>query len=80
MEKFISTSAGGITIVPNPELVSETGWSTEIGFKQGFKIGKWKGFLDLAGFWSEYQNMEFQAAFWHCLPSSEHWQHHYKWV
>ena len=62
--KFISTSAGGIAIIPNPELISETGWSAEFGIKQGFKIGKWKGFLDVAGFWSEYQNMmEFQAAF-----------------
>jgi TonB-dependent SusC/RagA subfamily outer membrane receptor len=63
LEKFISTTAGGITVAPNPSLVSETGWSAEIGVKQGFKIGKWQGFLDVAGFWSEYANMmEFQAS------------------
>lgn len=63
LEKFISTPAAGITIAPNPELVSETGWSAEIGIKQGFKIGKWQGFLDIAGFWTEYKNMmEFQAS------------------
>ncbi|WP_052592733.1 TonB-dependent receptor [Aureispira sp. CCB-QB1] len=63
LEKFISTTAGGITVAPNPGLVSETGWSAEIGVKQGFKIGKWQGFLDIAGFWSEYENMmEFQAS------------------
>lgn len=63
LEKFISTTAGGITVAPNPGLVSETGWSAEIGIKQGFKIGKWQGFLDVAGFWSEYNNMmEFQAS------------------
>lgn len=63
LEKFISTTAGGITVAPNPGLVSETGWSAEIGVKQGFKIGKWQGFLDIAGFWSEYDNMmEFQAS------------------
>lgn len=63
LEKFIATDAGGITIAPNPDLVSETGWSAEIGIKQGFKIGKWQGLIDLAGFWSEYLNMmEFQAA------------------
>lgn len=63
LEKFISTPAAGITIAPNPELVSETGWSAEIGIKQGFKIGKWQGFLDIAGFWTEYTNMmEFQAS------------------
>jgi iron complex outermembrane receptor protein len=63
LEKFISTPAAGITIAPNPELVSETGWSAEIGIKQGFKLGKWQGFLDIAGFWTEYKNMmEFQAS------------------
>jgi iron complex outermembrane receptor protein len=35
-----------------------------LGIKQGFKIGNWQGFLDLAGFWSEYFNMmEFQFNF-----------------
>lgn len=63
LEKFISTTAGGISITPNPDLVSESGWSAEFGIKQGFKIGKWQGFLDVAGFWTEYENMmEFQAA------------------
>ena len=63
LEKFISTYAGGITIAPNPNLVSETGWSVELGIKQGFKIGKWQGFVDLAGFWTEYENMmEFQSS------------------
>jgi outer membrane receptor protein involved in Fe transport len=64
LEKFIATSAGGISIIPNPTgLVSETGWSLELGIKQGFKIGKWQGFIDVAGFWTEYDNMmEFQAA------------------
>lgn len=63
LEKFIATSTGGISVVPNPDLVSETGWSAELGIKQGFKVGKWQGFLDVAGFWTEYNNMmEFQAA------------------
>ncbi|BDS09640.1 TonB-dependent receptor [Aureispira anguillae] len=63
LEKFISTSTGGITVAPNPGLKSEKGWSAEIGVKQGFKIGKWQGFLDIAGFWSEYEDMmEFQAS------------------
>jgi iron complex outermembrane receptor protein len=63
LEKFISTSAGGIAVIPNPDLRSETGWSAEFGVKQGFRLGKWKGFIDLAAFWSEYDDMmEFQAA------------------
>lgn len=55
-EKFITTDIG-IAVVPNPQLQSETGWSTEIGIKQGVKIGNWGGFLDVSAFWSEYQNM-----------------------
>ena len=60
-EKFISTriSAGsfGIPILQNPNLTSETGWSTEIGVKQGFKLSDWNGFIDFAAFLMEYDNM-----------------------
>ncbi len=56
-EKFIRTNAGGLVVVPNPELTSETGWSAEIGLKQGFRIKNWEGFVDVAGFWMEYQDM-----------------------
>lgn len=62
-EQFIFTNAGGLQVIPNPSLESETGWSAEIGIKQGFKISDWNGFIDIAGFWSEYQDMmEFQIA------------------
>ncbi len=56
-EKYVSTVASGLTILSNPNLQAETGWSAEIGAKQGFKVGEWKGFLDVAAFWTEYQNM-----------------------
>jgi outer membrane cobalamin receptor len=56
-EKFINTNAGGIIVTPNPELQSETGWSAEIGLKQGFRISNWEGFIDVAGFWTEYRDM-----------------------
>lgn len=55
-EKFIRTAAG-FEIYPNPPLTSETGWSTEIGIKQGIAISEWMGFFDVAAFWSEYQDM-----------------------
>ncbi|MBK9488675.1 MAG: TonB-dependent receptor [Haliscomenobacter sp.] len=45
-EKFIFTNLGGFNISPNPDLQSETGWSTELGIKQGLKLGSLKGFLD----------------------------------
>lgn len=60
-ERFIKTEIGeGLTrlkIFQNPNLKSETGWSSEIGIKQGFKISNWKGFVDISGFWTEYQDM-----------------------
>jgi outer membrane receptor protein involved in Fe transport len=57
-EKFINTNfTEGNVVTPNPNLESETGWTSEIGLKQGVKIGTWRGFFDLTGFVSEYSNM-----------------------
>jgi len=56
-EKFISTTVSGLPIMPNPELQPETGWSAEIGAKQAFKIGGFRGYVDVAGFFQEYTNM-----------------------
>ncbi len=60
-ERYTFTSSEGVNIFPNKELRSETGWSSEIAIKQGFGISNWKGFIDIAGFVSEYSDMiEFQ--------------------
>ncbi|MFZ2901109.1 MAG: TonB-dependent receptor [Saprospiraceae bacterium] len=56
-EKYIFTTFGGVPISPNPSLTSETGWSAELAVKQGFRLGGFEGFLDVAAFWSEYQDM-----------------------
>lgn len=62
-EKFIQTNVG-FPIFPNPRLESETGWTAEIGAKQGFQLGGLQGFVDVAGFWQEYTNMmEFNIDF-----------------
>jgi outer membrane receptor protein involved in Fe transport len=62
-EMFISTIAGSLPVIPNPFLTSETGWTAEVGVKQGFKVGGFNGFFDAAIFQSEYKNMmEFQAS------------------
>ena len=64
-ERYISTSAGNFGIYPNPDLKSETSWNTELGIKQLFKIKKFVGFIDICGFWQEYQNyIEFNAGLW----------------
>lgn len=63
-ERYTQTSVGSLNVFPNPALMRETGWAAELGVKQGVKIGKWKGLLDVAGFINQYDNMmEFTFGF-----------------
>lgn len=62
-ERFIKTKIGGVDIIANPTLKPELSWSVELGVKQGFKIGKFMGYVDIAGFYQEYKNyIEFNFA------------------
>ena len=65
-ELFIETEVtNGIYVYQNPQLKPEEGWSSEIAIKQGFKIGQWGGYIDVAGFIMEYENMmEFSFGQW----------------
>ena len=64
-ELFITTSQSGLEIYPNPELKPESGWSSEIGIKQGVKLNNWMGYIDLAAFVMQYNNMmEFSFGQW----------------
>lgn len=64
-EKYIYTSTGGIDLFPNPDLNPETSWNTEAGVNQGYRIGKFQGYIDLAAFWQEFQNtIEYNYAIW----------------
>ncbi len=56
-EKFADAVVGDLKIFPNPDLEPEKGWAAELGIKQGFALGSWKGMADLAIFWTEYKNM-----------------------
>lgn len=57
-ERFIDVDiTSGIHLFKNPDLQPESGWTAEIGLKQGFKLGKWLGYADLALFWQEYKEM-----------------------
>ncbi len=68
-EKFIQTAVGVINIYSNPDLQSETSWNAEVGVKQGFKIGDFAGFIDLAVFRQEYENfIEFTFGQWNPRP------------
>lgn len=56
-EKYIRTSFGATMVSPNLQLQSETGWSGEIGIKQGWRVSSFEGIFDLAAYWSEYFDM-----------------------
>jgi iron complex outermembrane receptor protein len=62
-ERFIAQEFfGGFLIIPNDTLRPENGWSLELGFKQGFKIGNWNAYVDGAFFWQQYSNfIEYQV-------------------
>lgn len=67
-EKYIRTSASGLEIYPNDSLKPERGWSAEIGIKQAIRVGEWRGYFDVAGFWTEYRDMmEFTFGQWGVL-------------
>ena len=64
-ELFISANQSGLEIYPNPELKAESGWSTEIGIKQGMKIKNWMGYIDVVAFLMRYDDMmEFSFGQW----------------
>ena len=56
-EKHAATTLGSVRIFPNPYVGSESGWSSEIGIKQGISIGNLKGQADLSLFYSRYDDM-----------------------
>lgn len=64
-ERYIETTVGGVPIVANPLLKAETAWNAEGGIKQSIKVGKFLGYLDVAGFVQQYRDyVEFIAAQW----------------
>lgn len=64
-ERYITTKAGMFGVFPNPDLKPETSRSTEIGLKQGFRIGNCQGYLDIAGFYQLYHNtIEYLFGVW----------------
>lgn len=56
-EKFVHTVRSGAEVFPNDSLRPETGWSAEIGIKQGVKISKWMAYFDVAGYIMQYTDM-----------------------
>lgn len=63
-EKYARKDIGGVGVYPNPDVKAEKGINAELGIKQGYKIGNLKGFIDLAGFYTQYSDMiEFRFGF-----------------
>lgn len=56
-EKYVLKDIGGIGAFPNAKLKAEQGYNAEIGFKQGYRWGNLKGFVDVAGFYTRYKDM-----------------------
>lgn len=64
-ERFIVTAVGGQNIFPNPDLQPERSYNAEFGVKQGFQIGQFRGFIDAAVFYQEFNNyIEFTFGPW----------------
>lgn len=57
VEKYARKDIGGVGVYPNNEVKAEKGVNAELGIKQGYKIGNLQGFLDIAGFFTQYDDM-----------------------
>ncbi|MCC7318416.1 MAG: TonB-dependent receptor [Bacteroidales bacterium] len=56
-ERHAATTLGAVKIFPNNFIQPETGWNTEIGLKQGVRLGFLTGQLDFAVFYMQNKNM-----------------------
>lgn len=56
-EKFAATTLGSVVIIPNPDLLPESGWNAEIGIKQGIGTSTLNGLIDLAVFYTQNRDM-----------------------
>jgi outer membrane cobalamin receptor len=64
-EKYVEDKAADLRIFPNADLVSEKGFTAEIGVQQGFRIANFVGSLDFAVFNQEFDSMiEFRFGQW----------------
>ncbi|MBL8000381.1 MAG: TonB-dependent receptor [Flavobacteriales bacterium] len=64
-ERYINTGIGRLNIYPNPDLRPERSWNVEGGIKQGFKVGRFMGYLDAVVFQQEFKDyIEFTFGQW----------------
>jgi len=60
-ERFTTTQSGGLTVLPNPEIAVEKGWTAEIGLRQGLKWGRLQAYVDVSAFRMQFEDM---VEFW----------------
>ena len=64
-ELYFKGDIGPINLYNNPDLIPESGWTSELGLKKVIKIRNFKGYVDLVGFLMEYNDMmEFTLGIW----------------
>ena len=64
-ELYTRSAIGQLQAFPNLDLKSEKGWTSEIGFKQLLVNDKVKGYIDVAAFWTDFDDMmEFTFGKW----------------
>ena len=56
-EKHAATTLGSVRIFPNPFVSAESGWTSELGVKQGIALGETRGQVDLSVFFAQNSNM-----------------------
>ncbi|CAN5279178.1 hypothetical protein BH09BAC1_BH09BAC1_26950 [soil metagenome] len=56
-ERYVDENVDIVKIFPNHDLKPEYGFNSEIGIKQGFKVGKFLAYADFSAFWMEYWDM-----------------------
>jgi len=70
-ERFSASAAGALQVFPSPGIQSESGWTAELGAKQGFRVKSMEGYLDAALFWTQFNHMlEFTFGKWGNLPGT----------
>ncbi len=64
-ERYIRTVLGRLNIYPSPDLRPERSSNLEAGVKQGFRIGRFQGYADVAVFQQVYEDyVEFTFGVW----------------
>lgn len=61
-ERFVQYDLGNLSVLPNPKVKPETGFTIELGYKRSINIKDWRGYFDAVLFWNEfYEMVEFQV-------------------